>query len=64
MKKLPLLLLLVFIFNCSDDVDNGVPCDSQRTNRIGAKCMDGTTSTSTGSGTCSSHGGVDYWICK
>jgi hypothetical protein len=49
---------------CGNDLDNGAPCDSVRTNRIGAKCKDGTTSTATGSGACSSHGGVDYWICK
>lgn len=32
--------------------------------RAGAKCKDGTNSTATGSGACSSHGGVSYWICK
>jgi hypothetical protein len=30
--------------------------------RIGAICMDGWRSSSTGSGTCSSHGGVSYWL--
>jgi len=30
--------------------------------RIGAICNDGTRSYSTGSGTCSWHGGVDYWL--
>ncbi len=30
--------------------------------RIGAHCRDGWTSFSVGSGTCSYHGGVDYWI--
>jgi hypothetical protein len=30
--------------------------------RIGAVCRDGTTSTATGSGACSHHGGVDHWI--
>jgi hypothetical protein len=29
--------------------------------RIGAVCMDGTTSTATGSGACSHHGGVSCW---
>ncbi len=29
--------------------------------RIGAICQDGWESFSTGSGTCSHHGGVDYW---
>jgi carbohydrate-binding DOMON domain-containing protein len=30
--------------------------------RIGAVCRDGTTSTATGSGACSHHGGVAYWL--
>jgi hypothetical protein len=30
--------------------------------RTGAVCRDGWRSSSTGSGTCSHHGGVDYWI--
>ena len=29
--------------------------------RIGATCKDGTTSTATGSGACSHHGGVSCW---
>ncbi len=29
--------------------------------RIGAICKDGTTSTATGSGACSHHGGVSCW---
>lgn len=32
--------------------------------RSGAICKDGTRSTATGSGACSSHGGVQTWICK
>lgn len=32
--------------------------------RTGAICNDGTTSTATGSGACSSHGGVKEWICQ
>ncbi len=32
--------------------------------RSGAVCKDGTTSSATGSGACSGHGGVDRWICK
>ena len=30
--------------------------------RIGAVCEDGSRSTATGSGACSHHGGVDYWL--
>jgi hypothetical protein len=33
-----------------------------RGHRIGAICNDGWRSYSTGSGTCSHHGGVDYWL--
>jgi hypothetical protein len=29
--------------------------------RIGAMCKDGTTSTATGNGACSHHGGVSCW---
>ncbi len=32
--------------------------------RTGAKCKDGTTSTATGSGACSHHGGVKEWITE
>ncbi len=32
--------------------------------RSGAICKDGTKSSATGSGACSSHGGVRSWICK
>jgi hypothetical protein len=65
MKKLPLFLFILLSTACSKDGDpGGVPCGTQQTNRIGAKCMDGTTSTATGSGACSSHGGVDYWLCS
>lgn len=30
--------------------------------RIGAVCRDGTTSSATGRGACSHHGGVEYWL--
>ncbi len=30
--------------------------------RTGAVCNDGSTSYATGSGACSSHGGVFYWL--
>lgn len=32
--------------------------------RIGAVCNDGTTSSATGRGACSHHGGVKYWRTK
>jgi hypothetical protein len=65
MKTFISLILLTGInFACGDIEDRGVPCDQSHTKRIGAKCNDGSTSTATGSGACSSHGGVNYWICK
>lgn len=32
--------------------------------RVGAKCRDGTSSSATGRGACSHHGGVEYWKTK
>lgn len=40
------------------------PCGNDASQRIGAKCKDGTFSSATGRGACSHHGGVAYWICK
>lgn len=39
-------------------------CQDDPSQRAGARCKDGTKSSATGSGACSHHGGVDYWICK
>ena len=36
--------------------------NTNRSYRTGAICMDGWRSYSTGRGTCSHHGGVDYWL--
>jgi len=58
-----IILLSTFLFSCSSDNDN--PVDSSSSGeRIGAVCRDGTTSTATGSGACSHHGGVDHWIYR
>ena len=35
--------------------------DTTPRHRIGALCNDGTSSSATGSGACSHHGGVDCW---
>jgi hypothetical protein len=56
-----LCLMTVGLTQCESLLD-GIKCDSSSTNRIGAMCKDGTRSNSIGSGTCSSHGGVDYWL--
>lgn len=71
MNRLVFIIIVLGIFSCvkSDDVgssnnNNGVPCDQDHTERVGAKCNDGTSSSATGQGACSSHDGVDYWLCK
>jgi len=60
MKKLALFALAVLLY-CVIYVscDTTEPCV-----RVGAYCNDGTTSTATGSGACSGHGGVRDWICE
>ncbi len=63
------LLLLAFLFSttliqsCSKE-DPNVDCQNDQSKRRGAVCKDGTETTVTGSGACSGHGGVDYWLCK
>ena len=50
------LLLSLFVSNCDKSSD---PVSGERR---GAVCKDGTTTTATGSGACSHHGGVDHWL--
>lgn len=50
--------MLATLASCEKD------CQDDPANRKGAKCNDGSTTNATGSGACSGHGGVDYWICK
>lgn len=38
------------------------PAPSSSGGRTGAVCRDGTTSSATGRGACSHHGGVDHWL--
>ncbi|MFA5834363.1 MAG: hypothetical protein WDA22_12880 [Bacteroidota bacterium] len=72
MKSLKIILLIftisLFMVDCSSsDETVGAPTSSSGdcpNGRSGAKCKDGSSSTATGSGACSSHGGVNYWICK
>lgn len=63
--KRNLLKLVVFLMvitipfsGCNDTSTN----PSEPGPRKGAVCKDGTTSSATGSGACSGHGGVDHWI--
>jgi hypothetical protein len=54
-----IFLVFLTVFGCNkagDPVSSGV--------RVGAICNDGTTSTATGSGACSHHGGVKEWIYR
>jgi hypothetical protein len=65
MKKHVYLIFCIFmviIFSC--EPDDKYSCDSSSPNRTGAVCKDGSTSNSVGSGTCSGHGGVKYWLCN
>ena len=69
MKKLFLTLVLAAISaiglnSCTPEPCPPGPCDSSCINayKSGAVCNDGSPSTSTGSGTCSGHGGVNYWV--
>lgn len=51
--------------NYTFDVENKSNYKSKQQNnkrRVGAICKDGTYSSATGSGACSHHGGVAYWI--
>jgi hypothetical protein len=59
MKKFLLILVAIGFFSCSKD-----DCQSDPSKRSGAKCKDGTTTSATGSGACSGHGGVSVWQCK
>jgi hypothetical protein len=56
--------MITCITQCETPEDDGVKCDNQSTNRIGAICNDGSRSGATGSGACSHHGGVNYWLCN
>lgn len=60
-----LLILTMSLTNCSkDDNSSSSDCQTEPSKRRGAKCKDGTETTTTGSGACSGHGGVDSWLCK
>lgn len=43
---------------------NSHECLDNENDRIGAQCKDGSFSKATGAGACSSHGGVEVWLCK
>lgn len=57
-----ILLSSLAFYSC--EKESNCDCQLYESCRDGAVCQDGSTSTSTGQGTCSSHGGVDYWTCK
>ncbi len=67
MKKILILTVLALgAFSCTQSTGSTLVASKQDCNTYitGAVCNDGTTSTSTGSGTCSGHGGVKAWKCK
>lgn len=49
---------------CAEDAGPTLMSCTSGGNRVGAICIDGYRSTSIGSGACSNHGGVDYWLCE
>ena len=66
MKKFLILfisLALIFV-SClhSPEEDTDTTSETTSGTRTGAICNDGTSSTATGSGACSHHGGVDHWL--
>tara|TARA_X000000368_G_scaffold83829_1_gene63419 strand:+ start:132 stop:371 length:240 start_codon:yes stop_codon:yes gene_type:complete len=71
MKKFLILLVLSFGFLISNSSEINTSLNSARNVdawcryeyvRVGAVCNDGWVSSATGSGACSWHGGVDYWL--
>lgn len=64
MKKITIFIILIVLLFIGSCEKQEFPCDNVHTQRIGARCNDGTKSDATGSGACSNHGGVKYWICK
>ncbi|MDC1024638.1 hypothetical protein OAR04_01780 [Flavobacteriales bacterium] len=50
MRRVVTLILILFLLSCS------------KGKRTGAICNDGWKSSATGSGACSHHGGVKYWL--
>ncbi len=57
-----LILHFLLFSGCKDNSAASGDCPASE--RTGAVCNDGTTSSATGSGACSSHGGVRNWICR
>jgi hypothetical protein len=64
MKKLVYILSISILAMSLSSCEkcSRVPCESG--NVVGSYCNDGTTSTSTGPGTCSGHGGVQSLMCE
>lgn len=56
------LLFGIFIIIFSAQTKEVRSTSTNQGYRVGAICNDGWRSHSTGSGTCSGHGGVDYWL--
>lgn len=67
-RKISIAFLIIYFFLTSILIGckkcTNYECDNTDPNIVGAYCNDGTTSESTGSGTCSSHGGVRVWRCR
>jgi hypothetical protein len=57
-----IILNFLFITGCKEDSVSSGDCPASQ--RTGAVCNDGSSSSATGSGACSGHGGVKYWLCN
>ena len=64
MKKVLLITSIAFALLSSCAKEETSTCSAGDPNIIGATCNDGSTSSATGSGACSSHGGVATWTCS
>lgn len=69
MKRNPIkhfifVLSLVLISISFTKCEKPTECDGTNGTKVGAMCNDGTKSNSAGSGTCTSRGGVNYWLYK
>jgi hypothetical protein len=50
---------MTLAFTQCEKLNDGVKCDNNNTNRIGAVCNDGSRTSVVGSGACSHHGRVN-----
>lgn len=57
-------IFCAFCLFCSFLAYSNCDINCPTSSRTGARCKDGASSTATGSGACSGHGGVSCWECS